>query len=193
MTTPYLTSRRPGRFGQGVGLIDEFMSWLLFGRETWVVALLKGVPLFLFVYFLLTYIPNYVYYLSTQYILKFSDDVGFLLAAVIGGGNFTLIIVLGLLAQYSRGRSGPGWTLLRVFLFLNLLLILLLLIPLLAFNLAGGTFIPTPVITLPAIAFGMLVAGIGAAALVDLFFEFRRITRQDAEAAARASAGYAAS
>jgi hypothetical protein len=193
MTTPYLTSRRPGRFGQGVGLIDEFMSWLLFGRETWVVALLKGVPLFLFVYFLLTYIPNYVYYLSTQYILKFSDDVGFLLAAVIGGGNFTLIIVLGLLAQYSRGRSGPGWTLLRVFLFLNLLLILLLLIPLLAFNLAGGTFIPTPVITLPAIAFGMLVAGIGAAALVYLFFEFRRITRQDAEAAARASAGYAAS
>jgi hypothetical protein len=193
MTTPYLTSRRPGRFGQGVGLIDEFMSWLLFGRETWVVALLKGVPLFLFVYFLLTYIPNYVYYLSTQYILKFSDDVGFLLAAVIGGGNFTLIIVLGLLAQYSRGRSGPGWTLLRVFLFLNLLLILLLLIPLLAFTLAGGTFIPTPVITLPAIAFGMLVAGIGAAALVYLFFEFRRITRQDAEAAARASAGYAAS
>jgi hypothetical protein len=193
MTTPYLTSRRPGRFGQGVGLIDEFMSWLLFGRETWVVALLKGVPLFLFVYFLLTYIPNYVYYLSTQYILKFSDDVRFLLAAVIGGGNFTLIIVLGLLAQYSRGRSGPGWTLLRVFLFLNLLLILLLLIPLLAFNLAGGTFIPTPVITLPAIAFGMLVAGIGAAALVYLFFEFRRITRQDAEAAARASAGYAAS
>jgi hypothetical protein len=193
MTTPYLTSRRPGRFGQGVGLIDEFMSWLLFGRETWVVALLKGVPLFLFAYFLLTYIPNYVYYLSTQYILKFSDDVGFLLAAVIGGGNFTLIIVLGLLAQYSRGRSGPGWTLLRVFLFLNLLLILLLLIPLLAFNLAGGTFIPTPVITLPAIAFGMLVAGIGAAALVYLFFEFRRITRQDAEAAARASAGYAAS
>jgi hypothetical protein len=193
MTTPYLTSRRPGRFGQGVGLIDEFMSWLLFGRETWVVALLKGVPLFLFVYFLLTYIPNYVYYLSTQYILKFSDDVGFLLAAVIGGGNFTLIIVLGLLAQYSRGRSGPGWTLLRVFLFLNLLLILLLLIPLLAFNLAGGTFIPTPVISLPAIAFGMLVAGIGAAALVYLFFEFRRITRQDAEAAARASAGYAAS
>ena len=70
---------------------------------------------------------------------------------------------------------------------------LLLLIPLLAFNLAGGTFIPTPVITLPAIAFGMLVAGIGAAALVYLFFEFRRITRQDAEAAARASAGYAAS
>jgi hypothetical protein len=49
------------------------------------------------------------------------------------------------------------------------------------------------VITLPAIAFGMLVAGIGAAALVYLFFEFRRITRQDAEAAARASAGYAAS
>ena len=69
---------------------------------------------------------------------------------------------------------------------------LLLLIPLLAFNLAGGTFIPTPVITLPAIAFGMLVAGIGAAALIYLVFEYRRITRQDAEAAANASAGYAA-
>lgn len=193
MTTDYLASRRPGRFGQGLGWVDQFMSWLLFGRETWVVALLKGVPLFLFVYFMLTYVPNYVYYLSTQYIFQFSDDVGFLLAAIIGGGNFTLIIVLGLLAQASRGRRGPGWTLLRIFLFLNLLFILLLLIPLLAFNLAGGTFIPTPVITLPAVAFGMLVAGIGAATLVYLFFEFRRITRQDAEAAQRASAGYAAS
>ena len=193
MTTDYLASRRPGRFGQGLGWVDQFMSWLLFGRETWVVALLKGVPLFLFVYFMLTYVPNYVYYLSTQYIFQFSDDVGFLLAAIIGGGNFTLIIVLGLLAQASRGRRGPGWTLLRIFLFLNLLFILLLLIPLLAFNLAGGTFIPTPVITLPAVAFGMLVAGIGAATLVYLFFEFRRITRQDAEAAQRAAAGYAAS
>jgi hypothetical protein len=193
MTSGYLTSRRPGRAGQGVGLIDEFMSWLLFGRETWVVALLKGVPLFLFVYFLLTYVPNYVYYLTTQYIFRFSDDVGFLFAAMVGGGNFALIIVLAMLAQASRGRRGPGWTLLRVFLFLNLLFILLLLIPLLAFNLAGGTFVPAPVFTLPAIAFGMLVAGMGAAALVYLYLEFRRITRQDAEAARRASAGYAAS
>lgn len=193
MTTDYLASRRPGRFGQGLGWVDQFMSWLLFGRETWIVALLKGVPLFLFVYFMLTYVPNYIYYLSTQYVFKFSDDVGFLLAALVGGGNFTLIIVLGLLAQASRGRRGPGWTLLRIFFFLNLLFILLLLIPLLAFNLAGGTFIPTAVITLPAVGFGMLVAGIGAATLVYLFFEFRRITRQDAEEARRAAAGYAAS
>lgn len=193
MAAGYLTSRRPGRFGQGIGLVDEFMSWLLFGRETWVVALLKGVPLFLFVYFMLTYIPNYAYYLTTQYVLKFSDDVGFLVAALVGGGNFTVLIVLGMLSQASRGRRGPGWTMLRVFLFLNLLFILLLLVPLLAFNLAGGTFIPVPVITLPAIAFGMLVAGIGAAAMVYLFLEFRRITQQDAEAARRASAGYAAS
>ena len=28
-------------------------------EETWLVALLKGVPLFLYVYFLLSYIPNY--------------------------------------------------------------------------------------------------------------------------------------
>jgi hypothetical protein len=192
MTTEYLTSRRPGRFGQGIGLIDEFMSWLLFGRETWVVALLKGVPLFLFVYFLLTYLPNYVYYGATQYVFRFSDDVGFLFAAMVGGGNFALLIVVAMLTQASRGRRGPGWTLLRVLLFLNLLFVLLLLVPLLAFNLAGGTFIPTPVITLAAVAFGTLVAGIGAAALVYLFFEFRRITRQDAEAAERASAGYAA-
>src|SRR5699024_2911821 len=115
MTTPYLTSRRPGRFGQGVGFLDEFMSWLLFGRETWAVALLKGVPLFLFVYFLLTYVPNYIYYLSSQYVFRFSDDVGFLFAAVVGGGNFTLLIVLAMLTQASRGRRGPGWTLLRVF------------------------------------------------------------------------------
>ena len=54
------------------------MSWLLYGEETWLVALLKGVPLFIYVYFLITYVPNYVYYLMTQYLFKFSDDVGFL-------------------------------------------------------------------------------------------------------------------
>lgn len=193
MSTGYLTSRRPGRFGQGMALIDEFTSWLLFGRETWVVALLKGVPLFLFVYFLLTYVPNYVYYLTTQYIFTFSDDVGFLFAAMVGGGNFALLIVLTMLAQASRGRRGPGWTLLRLFFFLNLLFVLLLLIPLLAFNLAGGTFVPAVVITLPAVALGTLVAGMGAAAVVYLYLEFRRITRQDAEMARRASARYAAS
>ena len=36
------------------------MSWMLYGSETWLVAVLKGVPLFLFMYFVLFYIPNYV-------------------------------------------------------------------------------------------------------------------------------------
>ena len=38
------------------------------------------MPLFIYVYFLITYVPNYVYYLTTQYLFKFSDDVGFLVA-----------------------------------------------------------------------------------------------------------------
>ena len=42
--------------------VDDFMSWMLYGSETWLVAVLKGVPLFLFMYFLIFYIPNYVYY-----------------------------------------------------------------------------------------------------------------------------------
>ena len=87
------------------------MSWLLYGEETWLVALLKGVPLFIFVYFLLTYIPNYVYYLMTQYLpfLKFSKDVGFLVANVVGGGNFIVLIILALWTQAARGRRGFVW------------------------------------------------------------------------------------
>ena len=74
-----MTARRAASRTLGAGLIqlvDDFMSWLLYGYETWLVALLKGVPLFLYVYFLLTYVPNYVYYLVTQYIpfLGFSPD-----------------------------------------------------------------------------------------------------------------------
>ena len=58
------------------------MNWFLYGHETWLVAVLKGVPLFLFIYFLMTYVPNYVYYLITVELpfLRFSDDVGFLIA-----------------------------------------------------------------------------------------------------------------
>jgi hypothetical protein len=191
MSTPYLAYRPRSRVAQLVGGVDDFMNWLLYGEETWLVAVLKGVPLFLYVYFLLTYVPNYVYYLATVEIpfLKFSDDVGFLLAAAVGGGNFTVLLVLALWTQAARGRSGFGWSLVRILNFLQLLFVLLLLIPLLAFNLAGGSFIPLrfpPV----AIGFGMLVAGMGAAALVYLFFEFRRVTRRQAEAAARRSAAY---
>ena len=31
---------------------DDFMNWFLYGHETWLVATLKGVALFLFMYFL---------------------------------------------------------------------------------------------------------------------------------------------
>ncbi|HEX2883156.1 MAG TPA: hypothetical protein VHQ42_01155 [Candidatus Limnocylindria bacterium] len=173
------------------GGIDEFMSWFLYGHETWLVAVLKGVPLFLFVYFLLTYLPNYVYYLVTVELpfLRFSDDVGFLVAAGVAGGNFALIIILALLVQAARGRVGLGWSLIRVFVFLNYLFVVLLLIPLLAFNLAGGSFWP-PRFDLQSVAFGTIVAGLGAAACVYLYFEYRRITRREAEEAARRSAAY---
>jgi hypothetical protein len=90
MSAAYLpTSRRRGGLMTLVGSVDDFMSWLLYGQESWLVAVLKAVPLFLFMYFLLFYIPNYIYYGLTLYIpfLKFSKDVGFLVANLIGGGN----------------------------------------------------------------------------------------------------------
>jgi len=42
-------------------------------------------------------------------------------------------------------------------------------------------------ITLQAIAFGMIVAGLGAAACVYLYFEYRRVTSRDADESARRS------
>jgi len=42
-------------------------------------------------------------------------------------------------------------------------------------------------ITLQSVAFGMMVAGLGAAACVYLYFEYRRITRREAAEAARRS------
>ena len=193
MSTPYLPYRPRGGVSRLIGTIDDFMSWLLYGEETWLVATLKGVPLFLYVYFLLTYVPNYVYYLATVEIpfLRFSDDVGFLLAAAVGGGNFTVLIVLGIWTQAARGRSGFGWSLVRILNFLQLLFVLLLLIPLLAFNLAGGSFIPLR-LSLVTIGFGAMVAGMGALALGYLWFEYRRVTQRQAEAAARRSAASAA-
>jgi hypothetical protein len=167
---------------------DDFMSWFLYGHETWLVAVLKGVPLFLFVYFMLTYVPNYVYYLLTVELpfIRFSDDVGFLLANGIAGGNFAMLILLAVGVQAARGRRGFGWSAIRIFVMLNYLFTVLLLVPLLAFNLAGGSFFPMR-ITLQAIAFGMIVAGLGAAACVYLYFEYRRVTSRDADESARRS------
>lgn len=188
----YPVYRPRGGMSRLLGWADDFMSWFLYGYETWLVALLKGVPLFLFIYFVIFYLPNYLYYLVTVEIpfLRFSDDVGFLLANGFGMTNLALLVVLALLVQAARGRRGFGWSAIRIFVLLNYLFAVLLLIPLMAFNLAGGSFWP-PRFPLLGIGFGMVVAGLGAAACVYLYFEFRRITRRDAEAAALQSAALA--
>jgi hypothetical protein len=184
----YPVYRPRGGMNRLLGWADDFMSWFLYGYETWLVATLKGVPLFLFIYFMLTYVPNYVYYLITVELpfLRFTDDVGFLIAMGIAGGNFALLILLAVGIQAARGRRGFGWSLIRIFTLLNYLGVVLLLIPLMAFNLAGGSFWPVR-ITLQSVAFGMITAGLGAASCVYLFYEFRRITRREAAEAARRS------
>lgn len=191
-TTSYPVYRPRGVFSRSLANADDFTSWFLYGHETWLVAVLKGVPLFLFVYFMLAYVPNYVYYLVTVELpfLRLSEDVGFLIANGVAGGNFAMLILLALGVQAARGRRGLGWSAIRIFVLLNYLFTVLLLIPLMAFNLAGGSFWP-PVFPLQALAFGTIVAGIGAAACVYLYFEFRRITRRDADEAARHSAALA--
>jgi hypothetical protein len=188
----YPVYRPRGGLSRLLGWSDDFMSWFLYGHETWLVALLKGVPIFLFMYFVIFYIPNYLYYLITVEIpfLRFSDDVGFLVANGVGMGNLALIIVVGLLVQAARGRRGFGWSAIRIFVLLNFLLTVLLLIPGMAFNLAGGSFWP-PRFPLQAIGFGMIVAGLGAAACVYLYFEYRRITQREADEASQRSAALA--
>jgi len=174
--------------------LDDFMSWFLFGHETWPVATLKGVALFLYVYFLLAYVPNYVYYKITQYIpfISFSAEVGFVIASGVGGGNFLILIVVGIWTQAARGRRGFVWILIRMIDLLQVLFVFLLLIPLLAFNMAGGSFVATTpgqdLFPLQAIGFGTLVAGLGAASLIYFYFEFRRVSRREARAAAERSA-----
>ncbi len=178
-----------------VNAVDEFSNWLLFGHETWLVALLKGVPLFAYVYFLLTYVPNYVYYGVTQYIpfLKFSDQTGFLIAFSVGNGNFIVLVILAMWTQAARGRRGFAWSLIRVLDVLQYVGIVLLLIPLLLFNLGGGTFIATTpaqatnMFPLQSLVLGVIGFGLGLAALGYLFLEFRRINARDAEAAEAAS------
>ena len=187
-TTSYPVYRPRGGMSRLLGGSDDFMNWFLYGHETWLVAVLKGVPLFLFMYFALFYVSNYVYYLVTVELpfLRFSSDVGFLIANGVGMGTFTAILVLALAVQAARGRRGFGWSAIRIFVLLNYLLTVLLIIPILAFNLAGGSLWPVR-IPLQSLAFGMIVAGLGAAACVYLYFEYRRITRRQGEEAARRS------
>jgi hypothetical protein len=189
MSTPYLPApRRRGVMGMAFS-VDDFMSWMLYGSETWLVAVLKGVPLFLFMYFLLFYIPNYVYYAVTLYIpfLKLSEDVGFLVANLVGGGNFTALIVLAVWTQAARGRRGFFWSLIRYLDFVQFVATVLVLIPFMTFNLGGGSLIP-PAFPLQAVALGVIAAGLGAVTLVYLWLEFRRVARREAEVAAATSA-----
>jgi hypothetical protein len=192
MSTSYPVYRSRGGISRVLGNTDEFTSWFLYGHETWLIAVLKAVPMFLFVYFLLAYIPNYLYYLITVEIpfLRFSDDFGFLVASGVAGGNFAILVLLAIGVQAARGRRGIGWSAIRIIVLLNFLLAVLLIIPLMAFNLAGGSFWP-PRFPLQSLAFGTIVAGLGAAAVVYLYFEFLRITRREAEEAARNSAALA--
>jgi hypothetical protein len=191
MTSGYLSPPRRGFVVGGLRDVEDFMNWLLYGYETWLVALLKGVPLFLFMYFLIFYIPNYAYYAVTLYVLHFSKDVGFLVANLIGGGNFTLIVILVIWTQAARGRRGFFWSLIRYLDFLQYLLTVLVLIPFMVFNLGGGSLVP-PLFPLRALALGVLAAGLGAAACVYLWLEYRRVSRREAEAAAAAGAAWSA-
>jgi hypothetical protein len=100
--------------------------------------------------------------------------------------TFAGLIVLAILTQISRGRRGLGWGAIRIFVGLNYLLTVLVIIPIMAFNLAGGSLWPVT-ITLQSVAFGLIAAGMGAVACVYLAFEFRRITGREAAAAASRS------
>jgi DMSO/TMAO reductase YedYZ heme-binding membrane subunit len=186
--TSYPVYRPRGGLNRLLSWADDFMNWFLYGHETWLVAVLKGVPLFLFLYFALFYLSNYVYYLVTVELpfLRFSDDVGFLIANGFGMTNFALIIILAIGVQAARGRRGIGWSAIRIITGLTYLLTVLIIVPLMAFHLAGGSFWP-PRFPLQGIAFGVIVAGLGAVGCVYLYYEFRRIARREAEAAARRS------
>lgn len=186
--TSYPVYRPRGGLNRLLSWADDFMNWFLYGHETWLVAVLKGVPLFLFLYFSLFYLSNYVYYLVTVELpfLRFSDDVGFLIANGFGMTLFALIIVLAIGVQAARGRRGIGWAAIRIITGLTYLLTVLVIVPLMAFNLAGGSFWP-PRFPLQGVAFGVIVAGLGAVGCVYLYYEFRRIARGEAEAATRRS------
>src|SRR4029078_12007354 len=156
---------------------DASMSGMRYSSETLLVAQLKGVPLFLFVYFVLGYIPNYANTITTLY-LGFSKDVGFLVAVVlIGGPTFTLLLTLALWTQAARGRRGFAWSLIRFLDFLQYVALVLLIIPFMLFTLAGGSLIPLA-FNFQALALGAIAAVGGAMGVAYLYYEYRRISRR---------------
>jgi len=189
--TNYTVPPRRDLISRVVREVDDFASWLLYGGETWLVALLKGVPLFLFMYFVLGYIPNYANTITTLY-LGFSKDVGYLVAIVlIGGPTFTLLLVMALWTQAARGRRGFAWSLIRFLDVMQYAATVLAIIPFMLFNLAGGSLIPLR-FPLLALGLGAMAAGGGATGIVYLWFEYRRVSRREAEAAAAAGAAWSA-
>lgn len=192
MSGTYQVPSRRGPLTRLIRGVDEFMQWMLYGYETWLVALLKGVPLFLLVYFLIFYLPNYVYYAMTLYILDFSKYVGFLVANGVGAGNFVLLIILALWTQAARGRQGFGWSLVRFLDFFQYLGTVLVIIPWMVYNLAGGSIYPWVTPTVFAVALGGLSFLIGIAALGYMYLEYQRITRREAAAATTAGRAWSA-
>ena len=189
MSNAYTVPPRRDLVSRVARQIDDFMSWMLYGSETWLVALLKGVPLLLFIYFVLGYVPNYAFHITTV-VLGFSKDVGYLVDIVlIGGPTFTLLLILIVWTQAARGRRGFAWSLIRFLDFLQYVAVVLAIIPYMLFNLAGGSLIPL-LFPLQALALGAVAAGGGAMGLAYLYFEYRRITRREAEAAAAAAAAW---
>ncbi len=196
MTGQYRRVRRRGPVARGFVFVEEFMNWFLHGTETWLVALLKGIPLFFYAYFLLAYVPNYAYNFITDpryWFLgePFTDDVGFLVAQGVGFANFAVLIILVIWTQAARGRIGFWSSLVRYINFLQFLGIVFVLLPFMAFNLVGGSLIP-PSFPLMAVGVGTMTAGAGFLGLVYLYFEYKRITRREARRAAAASASYQA-
>jgi hypothetical protein len=132
-----------------------------------------------------------MYTVTTLY-LGFSKDVGYLVAVVlVGGPTFTLILILALWTQAARGRRGFAWSLIRFLDIAQYAGTVLAIIPFMLFNLAGGSLIP-PAFPFLAVMLGAMAAGGGAMGLAYLWFEYRRVTRREAEAAAAAGAAWSA-
>jgi len=109
--TSYALPRRRGLFARLIGEADDFATWLIFGSETWLIAAMKAVPMFLFIYWLFTYVPNSVYYGITQYIpfLQLSAEVGFIVANGVAWTNVVLVVILGIAWLMSSARRSIRW------------------------------------------------------------------------------------
>ncbi len=191
MTSAYRPPARRDAVARLARAIDEFMSWFMYGTETWPVALIKGGAFFLFMLFMLGHVPNLSYLLTSVYLFQFTKDVGFLVANIVGATNLVILIGQLFWAQASRGRHGFAWSLIRLLVLLQLLAILLLVIPFMTFALAGGSLYPA-IFTLNALGAAATTAGMGGASLVYLWFEYRRAIARDAQAATAAANAFSA-